>query len=457
MKRVLLAALVAAALMSLPMPARGQLDPSGAWRSLHTEHFRVHAKVHLARHALRAAAEAERAYSLLSTELRPPRGTVDLVLSDNVDFSNGYATVFPTPRIVVYLTSPSTGSSLGRHDDWLRLVILHELVHVFHVDRADGLWNVLQKVFGRAAGLFPNAYQPAWVTEGIATYYESRFTTAGRVRGAYQGQLLSATSRDGTWPASKDATYHNRVWPSGTTPYAWGGRFFDRQRAEFSDSTTAAFIDRTSRQLIVFNVNSPMKAAGTAGVDSTWQALRESASVPQTNSRLLDRGLRAAPRLRLSSDGGSLAYRRVVGRDPERLVVHDVETGERRAQKRVNSILELQWLDNDLYVTQLDYDSPVRVHSDLYRWSELDRWDRLSRGARFTDVFSYSDGRLGVVGLRDGKRHLYLTGSTAASAELEDVPHPTSDDFGRIAASPDGDRSGAALIGTLGHRDLADG
>ena len=131
-----------------------QVDPSGAWRTWRTEHFRVHARAELAEFAVLAADVAEQAYTLLAGELKPPRGLIDLVLSDDVDFSNAFASTFPTNRMTVYLAPPGASSvSLARYDVWLRLLITHELTHIFHLDRADGVWHVLQAVFGRAPGL----------------------------------------------------------------------------------------------------------------------------------------------------------------------------------------------------------------------------------------------------------------------------------------------------------------
>jgi len=49
---------------------------------------------------------------------------------------------------------------LQTFDSWERLVIVHELTHVFHLDRSRGLWKTLQTLFGRVPGLFPNEYQP---------------------------------------------------------------------------------------------------------------------------------------------------------------------------------------------------------------------------------------------------------------------------------------------------------
>ena len=274
------------------VPIEGQVDPSGDWQTWHTEHFRVHAKAKYGSFVFKGAREAERAYRLLATELRAPRGTIDLVLADNVDFSNGYATVMPSNRMVIYLTPPSTAISTGNYDIWLRLVIVHELAHVFHLDRADGMWNVLQTVFGRAPGLFPNTYQPMWVTEGLATYYESKFSAAGRERGYYFNQLLTGAARDHNWPDPGEATFANRVWPAGARPYAWGSRLFEAELRQFGDSVLPRYIDNTSRQLIVFNVNSPMKGAGTDGVDAGWERLREDSERGSDNGQWIVRGLR---------------------------------------------------------------------------------------------------------------------------------------------------------------------
>ena len=77
-----------------------QVPPNDHWRTIRTQHFRVHFTSPVEEEARRAAVNAERAYAELSTELVPPRGTIDLVVADNVDYVNGYATPFPSNRIV---------------------------------------------------------------------------------------------------------------------------------------------------------------------------------------------------------------------------------------------------------------------------------------------------------------------------------------------------------------------
>ena len=137
----------------------------------------MHFRAALNEQGRRAAAAAEGAYALLASELAPPRGPVDLVLTDNTDASNGYATQTPTNRIVIYAEPPIEASALRAfYGDWLQIVITHELTHVFHLDRARGIWRLAQGVFGRNPALFPNSYGPSWLTEGLAVYFESRLT-----------------------------------------------------------------------------------------------------------------------------------------------------------------------------------------------------------------------------------------------------------------------------------------
>ncbi len=148
-----------------------------------------------------AAERAERAYALLSERIAPaPGGRIQLLLTDHADFSNGFATPVPFNRITIYARPPIDGGSLAYFDDWLELVITHELVHTFHFEMAGTAGKVIRAVMGRlptAWPVFPSAAAPTWMSEGLATYFESGFTGAGRAKGTWQEMVMRAASLEG--------------------------------------------------------------------------------------------------------------------------------------------------------------------------------------------------------------------------------------------------------------------
>lgn len=393
-------------------PLQAQTDPSGSWRTWHTEHFRVHAKSTSRAAALSMAREAERAYALLAQELPSPDTPIELVLQDNLDVSNGLATFFPSNRINIYAPAPSESPDLGFYDAWFRVVVVHELAHIFHLDAATGGWRVLQKVFGRAPFLFPNAYQPSWVSEGLATYYESRFTTAGRVRGAYHDQVMAATAAGGNWVDAGEATFIGPTWPSGLRPYAWGSRFFERQAATWGDSVVPRFVTESSGQLWPINTSGPLRRAGGSGVSDAWREMRnEFARVgrPGPRGEVVVDGLRSEPSPRVSPDGRQLAYLHNDGKRSLRLVVLDVASGRRVASRRLTGGVDFTWIGDTIYLVQLDYESAVDIRKDLYGWRPgTGDFTRLTHGARIAAPFALPGGGIGTVDIATGTSQLMV-------------------------------------------------
>ena len=377
-----------ALLLALVRPAAAQVDPSGTWRTLHTQHFRIHFRPSYRARATLAAAEAERAYALLSSELHPPRGIIDVTLSDDVDTPNGFTTVFPSSRFTILLVPPVTDPALQTYDSWERLVIVHELTHVFHLDRSRGMWKTLQSVFGRAPGLFPNQYQPSWVTEGLATYYESRFTTGGRAEGSFHHEVVAADAAFGHARSPWDALLFTR-WPDGLAPYAYGSRFWEFLSRNGNDSIVPRFVEKTAGQFIPFRVGRQLRHAGaTHSLADEWsRAIAAAVPAPQPGARaqLVAGRLRSQPVPRVSPDGRSLAYLYDDGRGARRLRVVDPTSGAVLRSHRVNGGVSYDWLGDTLIVAQLDFRSRWTIRSDLWRWSPDGAWTRLTTNARLIE------------------------------------------------------------------------
>ena len=374
-------------LLALAQPAMAQVNPSGTWRTLHTQHFRIHFRPAYRDRAVAAAAEAERAFALLSTELHAPRGVIDVTLSDDVDSPNGFTTTYPSNRFTILLVPPVTDPGLQTYDSWERLVIVHELTHVFHLDRSRGLWKTLQSVFGRAPGLFPNQYQPSWVTEGLATYYESRFTAGGRADGSFHRQAVAADAAAGQARSPWDALLFTR-WPDGLAPYAYGSRFWEYLSQTAGDSIVPRFAEATAGQLIPFRVGRQLRRVGVE-LDESWKRAIATAGSdqPATRSRLIAGRLRSEPLPRVAPDGRSLAYLYDDGRGARRLRVVDPRNFAVRRSHRVTGQVSFDWLGDTLIVAQLDFTSRWAIRSDLWRWCPPPdgAWKRLTTNARIIE------------------------------------------------------------------------
>ncbi len=407
-------------------------DPSGPWRTLHTPHFRVHFRPAYRDVAEVAAREAERAYRLLASELHPPRQVVDLTLVDDIDAANGATLVFPSDRIYLFLPPPATEPGLQHYDSWLRLVTTHELTHVFHLDRVRGVWGGVQAVFGRVPGLFPNDYQPSWVTEGLAVYYESKFTNGGRVTGSLHTQLLAADRAAGASRSPWNAVFFTR-WADGLVPYAYGSRFFHYLAGQTGDSVVPRFVEATSAQLIPYRVGRQIaRVAPGRSLQAEWpRATRppSQAGATATAARVIDCALRTEPVPQASPDGRYIAYLRDDGKGPSELRVLDATGFHVLRTHRVNAEVSFDWLGDTLVVAQLDWTSRWQVHSDLYRWLPGGQWHRETRGARLVSPRA-GGGRLSVIAL--------LPAGNRPALPVPPGPAGGSATWGEVVPSPDG-------------------
>lgn len=421
--RVLAVLLCLVALRVVGGRAAAQVDPSGPWHTLHTAHFRVHFRPAERVVAEHAAREAERAWGLLATELHPPRGIVDLTLGDDADLSNGLTTVFPSSRITVLIVPPATLPELEDFDDWLRLLVTHELTHVFHLDRTKGWWRAVQAVFGRVPGFFPNEYQPSWVIEGIAVYYESKFTGAGRIQGASHTQLIAVDVATGQARSPWNAVYFTR-WPAGTAPYAYGSRFFQELDvgARGGDSAVPRFVERTSGQLIPYRVGRQVRRATGHDLAAVWDASlrRWSAAAATDAGRLLDTALWAPPIPRVSPDGRRVAYMHDDGKSATELWILDLGEWRVLRRHRVNGLARYDWLGDTLEVTQLDFTDRWHIRSDRYRWMPDGGWRRVTRGARLTEPRG-GGATLATIVFTPGGNHPSLPAADTAGATWGDA------------------------------------
>jgi WD40 repeat protein len=387
-----------------PRPSTlAQVPPSASWRTLRTAHFSVHFTPELEEIARRTAANAERAYAQLAAELTPPRGRIDLIISDNVDYSNGTATTVPSNRIYIYANPPVEASALRFNDDWNALVVTHELTHVFHLDRVRGIWRLAQGVFGRAPPLFPNAYAPSWLTEGLAVYFESRLTGSGRLVGSEHRMIARSTALEHRFPRLDELSLATPHFPGGQIAYAYGSLIVDHLARTRGPERVRELVERTSGQLIPFLLDRPASRAFGTTFERAWAELRDSLvrevgapRPPMPGWRDLTPASLVASQPRWLGDT-AIVYSGATTRDIHGAyrvrVVGDRAPRPKRLGRRNSPTANVPLSGGGLLYSQLEFTDPYRIRSDLYV-DRNGRTSRLTRGARLSGADARADGSI---------------------------------------------------------------
>jgi hypothetical protein len=458
------AALGAALIFCAARAATAQVPPNEHWRTLHTRHFRVHFTPSVEEEARRAAVNAERAYSELSTELVPPRGIIDLVVSDNVDYVNGYATPFPSNRIVVYAHPPTDASGLSNYNDWNALVVTHELTHIFHLDRSRGIWRFGQAIFGRNPLLFPNLYEPRWVLEGLAVYFESRMTGVGRLESSEHSMTARAAALANRVPTLQELSPGTSRFPGGEVIYIYGSLLFDYLSRTRGPGSIREFVERGAKTPIPFILTTTSRSAFGMSFQTAWRQWRDSLVREMRASRGVMPGWH-----QLTTEGRTALFPRWLG-DTAILYGGDIGrempaayeialSGRGKNLGRRNAPgVNVRMPDGGILFSQPDYLDPYHIRNDLYvqrNGSQI----QLTRGARLTSPDVRADGEIVAVQdmpattrlvrvSRDGSR---ITPITPAGLDIQWAEPRWAPDGSRIVAvKKSGGRSEIAILDSDG-------
>lgn len=366
------------------------------FRSIHTAHFDIHAHQGEEALARRLGRIVEDVRQSLQPVFGVPPGRVQVILVDQSDLSNGWATPFPYDTIEISAAPPAAETLIGNTDEWLRLVFTHEYTHILHLDRTRGVMRAVRGVFGRVPIAFPNAFLPVWAVEGIATFEESEATGEGRVPAGDFRVIVDQAARQHRFEPRDRAAGGLVDWPSGNAPYAYGAYFHEYLADRYGTDRLRALADAQAGRVPFFGSGAFNNVFGR-GIGALWRDFRESRQAVAVSSRT------DTAATRVTHDGFNVGAPRFA---PDGSIFYALASPHAfptlrhlRADGRAESLLP-RYLGNRTSVRegwivfdQLEVVRSAALYSDLYavRSGETEV-RRLTRNARASDPDLSPDG-----------------------------------------------------------------
>ena len=429
--------------------AATRYDPRLRFRTISTARFDIH--FHQGEDALarRLAGFIEAAAAEIDAAVGAAVGRVQVILVDQHDLSNGWATPLPYNTIEITTAAPAAGDSIGNTTDWLRLVFVHEYTHIAHLSRAGGWIHGLRRGFGRLPLLFPNLYQPVWAIEGIATWQESRGTGEGRVPAGDFRALLNEASRRQRFEPLDRVNGGNVDWPGGNGPYLYGAYFHQFLARKYGDAAIRALSAETAERLPYFGSRAYKKVFGRS-LGELWRDFRNDVAAadggaPELRAaRLTWHGFRVSTP-RYARDGRIFYSVANPHQFPALMELQPAAAASPSPSRRVTTRYlgrGIGLAGERLLLDEIEMVRSVALQSDLWLVEPgTGRRERVTREARAADPDVAADGQSVVCTIQMADRRPLATLSLTGAAGLLTPQILVSEDATHFAGprwSPDG-------------------
>ncbi|MDH5423941.1 MAG: hypothetical protein OEY29_02970 [Gammaproteobacteria bacterium] len=370
-------------------------NPSAHWETLVSEHFNVHYLEAYRAQAKRSAFIAEKFYLELQQKLAwTPKDKISIVVSDDQDWANGSATPYPFNRMVLQLSPADKPAQLEDYDDWLTLLIEHELTHIFHLDKSVGKVSSLRKVFGRYLLLFPNILQPKWLIEGLATHYE---THEGIGRGQSSGfeMLMREEIRQGLL-AVETVNLPVDSQPLGRH-YLYGVFFYQFLKDRYGIESINKMIQLYSDNIVPFSINSNSKRVFGKDISQLWDEFKLYLTHRFSGQISALEAVKSKPDVVIVNQPHQLSVIQFMDDGAMLYIEDNYETVSQLMllkNTKKTALIELNrdsyfsvGEDNLIYISQPEFCDEYSIYYDLYRYSLVtQQLEQLTKCSRYKNI-----------------------------------------------------------------------
>lgn len=367
--------------------------PNLHWREINRGHFTVIFPNDRWQQAEAALANAENAYEkLVAFWHDQPAGRIRIVLDDNTDEANGFATFFPFNLVGINLSEPPPDSELADSRSWLDLVLAHELTHIFTLNVAAEPFYQARRVFGSQPGLYPAVQLPPWVIEGLAVYSESRFSGDGRLNHPSYPLMLNAVRRDGLFPDWRRIGGTPAAWPGPTAKYLFGAGFMQYLSKKYGADRLRQYLERSTSRLFLFSSSRDFEKTFGEPLGKLWEKYRGDPTVAEDQTEpgpapepLVGNGFSNQYPCPLGENWLAYFHRDYQSRGAVEML--DLHSGRKRTLFKLDAVNGLSFAqkENRIFISAAEYFHAFNDFSDLYEFDIRSRkLKRLSRGQRLS-------------------------------------------------------------------------
>lgn len=429
------------------------------FKTITTEHFDIHYPAkssedffipqNMQKIAELSAKYFEEAFVKLTKDLNStPYLRIQVVIVDNTDSHNGYATPIPQNTIYLFAVPPLAHSSISEYDNWLKDTAIHELTHIINLSTTRGYSVGLRAVFGTVVSM--NGLSPLNLTEGYAVFEETNMTSRGRGRSTFLNTMLRTAAEDnklnndGIIELSK-TPYMIDEWPMGNRPYLFGYLLFEHVALKYGLDVPGK-ISKHNAGVVPYYPSYSFENFTKKNISALWRdTLSEKndfykdwiAQIKKEKVTEIENKVSVGFVNRMPSespDGKYLAYYSV---DPDRrnaVVIIDAETGKEIHRRRTDDAAFVKWLNNDTIIFNRLEDEVSGTYYDVKTYNMHDLLvHTIGNSWRVLYLNRIDDQSLCVIRAKTGSATLTLENLNKGNLEPEKTLY-TTDLLARIAS-----------------------
>jgi hypothetical protein len=195
-----------------------------------------------------------------------PHDVVHFNLDPYIRLTNGSARTFPTNIINLYNFPANNSEHLIVMENWMQGLVLHEFVHITHLDQTRDYLAVGRQIFGTIAKV-PTGLVPRWFTEGIAVWGESHLINGGRLNNPLFNKELLIQFKKNEFCKTIDCLDDPGVYPHGQLSY-WAGAHFIEYLENKKPKTIKCLVEVNSSAIPFFLNDAFLGCVGETAQDA---------------------------------------------------------------------------------------------------------------------------------------------------------------------------------------------